>query len=164
MRLKRSFLLLPLAAVLATTLVFGSVAASSPGPNVLELGTMAPVVVPFTGSDNPIRGLNGGGVPWRIDSAKGELSAGGSLEIKVRGLVVVSSGVNPSRTFRGIVNCLTTDSPMNGVNLVTDAVPATSTGDADIEAHLELPSPCVAPIVFVTNGTATAWFATTGAP
>ncbi len=83
-------------------LVFGSVAAGSRNAKVLELDTMSPVVAPFTGSTNPIRGINGGGVPWKIT-----------------------------------------------------------------EAQLELPSPCVAPIVFVTNGTGAApgaWFAATGTP
>jgi hypothetical protein len=55
--------------------------------------------------------------------------------------------------------------PTTGVNLVTDPVPATSAGEATIKATLELPSPCIAPIVFVTSGTGNppgAWFATTG--
>jgi hypothetical protein len=54
---------------------------------------------------------------------------------------------------------------MAGVNLVTDPVPATDAGDATIDATLDLPDACVAPIIFVTNGTGSApgaWFATTG--
>jgi hypothetical protein len=38
-------------------------------------------------------------------------------------------------------------------------------GDAEIDARVDLPDTCVAPIVFVTNGTGSApgaWFATTG--
>jgi hypothetical protein len=40
-------------------------------------------------------------------------------------------------------------------------------GNAHIEARLALPHPCIAPIVFVNNGTVAApgrWFAITGAP
>jgi hypothetical protein len=37
----------------------------------------------------------------------------------------------------------------------------TSTGDAKIEADVNLPSPCIAPIVFVGPSPA-AWFAVTG--
>jgi hypothetical protein len=40
-------------------------------------------------------------------------------------------------------------------------VPATTTGDAEIGAKVTLPSPCFAPIVFVTSGGG-AWFAATG--
>lgn len=165
--MRRSPFLLLLAAVLVAGLVFGSAAASSTSAKVLEFDTMAPVVAPFTGTSNPIRGVRGGGVPWQITSAKGELSTGGKLEIDVQGLVIVATGTNPIPFFRGVVNCLTTDSPTDGVDLVTDPVPATSAGDAKIEAQLELPSPCIAPIVFVTNGTGAApgaWFAVTGAP
>ena len=35
-----------------------------------------------------IRGINGAGLPWVVDSAKGELSADGVLEVKVKGLVI----------------------------------------------------------------------------
>jgi hypothetical protein len=162
--MKRLPLLLLLGGVLALGLV-GQATAGSNDNQVLEFNTMAPVVSPFTGSTNPVRGINGGGVPWQLASAKGELKANGRLEIKVEGLVIAATGVNPISAFRGVVNCLTPASPTTGVNLVTDPAPATTAGDATIEANLALPTPCIAPIVFVTNGTAPppgAWFATTG--
>lgn len=162
--MRRLPLLLLLGVVLALGLV-GQATAGSDDRQVLEFKTMAPVVLPFTGATNPVRGINGGGVPWQLASAKGELKADGRLEIKVKGLVIVATGVNPVAAFRGVVNCLTPASPTTGVNLVTDPVPATTTGDATIEADLALPRPCIAPIVFVTNGTSAApgaWFAATG--
>ena len=162
--MKRLPLLLTLGVILALGMV-GQATAGSDDSQVLEFKTMAPVVPPFTGATNPVRGINGGGVPWKLTSAKGELRTDGQLEIKVEGLVIVATGVNPVAAFRGVVNCLTPASPTTGVNLVTDPVPATRTGDAKIEAELALPTPCIAPIVFVTNGTGAApgaWFATTG--
>lgn len=162
--MKRLPLLLLLGGILALGLV-GQASAGSNDSQVLEFKTMAPVVSPFTGSTNPVRGINGGGVPWQLASAKGELKADGRLEIKVEGLVIAATGVNPISAFRGVVNCLTPASPTTGVNLVTDPAPATTAGDATIEANLALPTPCIAPIVFVTNGTGPppgAWFATTG--
>jgi len=162
--MKRLPLLLLLGGILALGLV-GQATAGSDDSQVLEFKTMAPVVSPFTGAANPVRGINGGGVPWQLASAKGELKADGRLEIKVEGLVIVATGVNPVAAFRGVVNCLTPASPTTGVNLVTDPAPATTAGDATIEANLALPTPCIAPIVFVTNGTGPApgaWFATTG--
>ena len=137
----------------------------SPGKDVLEFDVMTPVVVPFTGTDHPIRGVNGGGVPWQIERGRGDLSSDGRLKIRVEGLVLVSSGQNPIPMFRGVVNCLTTGSPDVGVNLATAPVPASSDGDATIKATVELPDPCVAPIVFVTSGTGAPpgnWFAATG--
>jgi hypothetical protein len=163
--MKRLPLLLFLSGILALGLTLQATAGSK-NSKVLEFKTMTPVVVPFTGSTNPVRGVSGGGVPWRLASAKGELKADGRLEIKVEGLVIAASGINPVSAFRGVVNCLTPASPTTGVNLVTDPAPATTAGDATIEADLALPTPCIAPIVFVTNGTGSppgAWFAITGA-
>ena len=136
-----------------------------PGKDVLEFDVMTPVIAPFTGTDHPIRGVNGGGVPWQIERGRGDLSSDGRLKIRVEGLVLVSSGQNPIPMFRGVVNCLTTESPDVGVNLATAPVPASSDGDATIKATVELPDPCVAPIVFVTSGTGAPpgnWFAATG--
>ena len=79
--------------------------------------------------------------------------------------MLVATGQNPVAMFRGVVNCLTTEAPDLGVNLATAPVPATSDGDASIRATLDLPDPCVAPIVFVTSGTGAPpgnWFAATG--
>jgi len=61
------------------------------------------------------------------------------------------------------VSCQSIDGTGNPsvVNISTDNFPATSTGDSDIEATVEVPSPCFAPIVFVTSPTGR-WFAITG--
>lgn len=122
----------------------------------------------FTGTSNPIPGINGGGLPWAIGCAHGELKQSGKLELKVTGLVF-AAGPNVDKNtiprFRAIVSCLTSDG--STVNVMTDPFPAT-TGEASqgggkvkIEASLSLPKPCIAPIIFVTSPTG-AWFAVTG--
>jgi hypothetical protein len=45
---------------------------------------------------------------------------------------------------------------------VTEGFPATPTGDSVIHADIELPNPCVAPIVMVLAGSENKWFAVTG--
>jgi hypothetical protein len=165
--MKRLALLLSLMTIVGLGAVFGAIA-SGPSDKVLKFERMAPVVAPFTGTTspaNPIRGINGGGVPWSIESGVGQLRANGRLHIEVEGLIIPARGNNPVSAFRGVVNCLTPGSPTDGVNLVTDPFPATMAGDAEIDARVDLPDTCVAPIVFVTNGTGSApgaWFATTG--
>jgi len=165
--MRRAFLLL-LGLLAVGAVAVQSTAArdeGSPRKDVLKFDVMAPVVAPFTGMTHPIRGVNGGGMPWQIDRGRGELSSDGRLKIRVEGLVLVSSGQNPIQMFRGVVNCLTTESPDLGVNLATAPVPASSDGDATIKATVDLPDPCVAPIVFVTSGTGAppgSWFAATG--
>jgi hypothetical protein len=157
-------------AALAVTLIAAAPAAMSKGHDVLEFSTMAPVIGPFVGSANPIRGINGGGLPWQLDSARGELSSSGHLEVTVKGLVLLNGdpvpvqlrGTNPAATFVGIVSCQTTVAGAPAVaNVATSPFPATSTGDSQIEANVTLPSPCFAPIVFVGPSAAT-WFAVTG--
>lgn len=153
-----------------------STASAESSPKILDFDNMIGVPRPYTGSANPIRGINGGGLPWVIASGKGKLTVDGDLEIKVKGLVfnpddptVIAMGLAGQNTipaFRAIVSCLSVDADGNPttVNLMTDPFPATTglgAGDAKIEAHLDLPSPCIAPIVFVTSPTG-AWFAATG--
>src|SRR6185312_13135909 len=77
------------------------------GNSILEFGTMAPVTGPYVGSANPIRGVNGGGLPWKITNGRGELSTSGKLEVNVTGLVLVSTGANPIPSFKAIVSCQT---------------------------------------------------------
>ena len=47
------------------------------------------------------------------------------------------------------------------VNRTTDPVDASPEGDARFDTQVDLPQPCIAPIVFVTSPGG-AWFATTG--
>ena len=65
--------LLAVVAAVAALAAIGVTAAISSGDGraVLKFDTMAPVVSPYTGTANPIRGVNGGGVPWKLGSAQG---------------------------------------------------------------------------------------------
>lgn len=163
-------LVLALAGVLL--LLQSSLVAAKGGPTILEWQTMVGVPQAFTGPTNAalIRNVNGGGIPWRLDLGKGELSRNGHVEIKVRGLVLASganAGNNPVGVFRGLVSCLTDSATPAVVNVPTVDFPASTGpasaggGNADIEADLNLPSPCIAPIVFVTSSGGS-WFAATG--
>lgn len=134
-------------------------------PKILEFKTMVGVPTALTGMVAPIRGINGGGVPWTLTAALGELSTSGHLEITVDGLVVASSGSNPAAAFRATVSCLAADGSVQNVQTAT--FPATTGlasaggGDSKIEADVVLPQPCIAPIVFVTSAGGS-WFASTG--
>jgi hypothetical protein len=114
---------------------------------------------------NAIRGIPGGGVPWSIDKANGTLKENGDLDVEVKGLIIIATGVNPFPTFRAVVSCQSiADGAAVTVNRVTAPFPATTTGDAQFEGNVSLPSPCIAPVVFVTAGTGDppAWFSATG--
>ncbi|MDR0360796.1 MAG: hypothetical protein LBJ87_15215 [bacterium] len=156
--------------LLLVVAVGGAAPAAADPPTILEFQSMAPVTGPFVGSANPERGLNGGGLPWMLDRAQGELHADGKLEVRVQGLVLANDpavpanqrGTNPIPSFRAIVSCLVAQgSSVAPVNVATDPSPATTKGNAHIEATVALPPHCVAPEVFVTSP-ANAWFAVTG--
>jgi hypothetical protein len=142
--------------------------AEAKDPSLLEFDAMVGLPPAFTGTQNPIREVNGGGLPWAIRSASGDLKASGKLEIDVRGLVFADGpdkGSNTVPSFRAIVSCLKSDGTTE--NVMTDPFPATvgrgprGGGNAEIKARLSLPKPCIAPIIFVTSPTG-AWFAVTG--
>ena len=141
-------------------------------PTIMEFDSMAGVPRPYTGATNAIRGINGGGLPWVISAATGELKQSGDLEVKVTGLVIdpndpaaITAGLagkNPVASFKAIVSCQTVSAgAATVVNVSTGLFPATGGGNAKIEAHLDLPRPCIAPIIFVTSPGG-AWFAATG--
>lgn len=150
--------------------------ASGVTPKILDWDTMVGVPRPYTGAANAIRGVPGGGVPWVIDVGRGELWTDGTIRVRVRGLVIdpndaaaIASGIagrNPIANFKAIVSCLSRSdaSTATTVNRETGLFPATlglGAGDATIRGSVDLPDPCIAPIVFVTSPTGS-WFAATG--
>jgi hypothetical protein len=168
---RRTLGLLVAVPLVAAAAAVPSVATSHDGrdKDILRFDVMSGVVEPFTGAGHAIRGVPGGGLPWELRRAEGSLRADGKLKVDVKGLVLArrapvppaQQGTNPVPQFRGAVNCLTPDAPDTGVTVSTDPVQADARGDARIRERLQLPHPCVAPIVFVTSPTG-AWFASTG--
>lgn len=154
-------------AVLAYAGTWTNVSAD-PG-TVIKFDTVAPVTGLFVGTSDPIRDVPGGGFPWMITGATGLLQSDGHLLVHVRGLVLADhapvppslQGTNPIANFRAVVSCLDPATAMPA-NVSTGLFPASSDGDSTINAMVNLPSPCVAPIVFVTSPGG-AWFAATGA-
>ncbi len=141
---------------------------------VLQFKTMVGVDGPFLGNSKPINGVPGGGRPWVLEEGSGKLQANGRLDIKVRGLIIPASegpqfGVNPVAFFRAIVSCMSLDEfgdptiintlTQNGAEVM---IGNPRNGDARIKEVIDLPNPCLAPIIFVTSPTG-AWFAVTGA-
>jgi hypothetical protein len=93
------------------------------------------------------------------------------LEILVRGLVFKNDpsvppelrGQNDEDEFRALASCLTEEGDaVVTKNVITAGFPATTNGDSFIKATIELPNPCVAPIIMVLAGSEDKWFAVTG--
>ena len=139
---------------------------------ILSFRTMYGVDGPFVGDANPVREVVGDELPWTIaHSVRGELDNRGRLTILVRGLVFADDpsvppdlvGTNDEPEFRGLVSCLTeVGDAVETQNVITDGFPADVHGNSFIRATIELPNPCVAPIVMILAGSEDKWFAMTG--
>lgn len=106
-----------------------------------------------------LHGLTGGGVAWSIEEGRTMLFADGRLHVEVQGLVVAASGVNPIPTGRAVLTCSSVAAARSPI------VPFSTTGDAEVNTVLDLPTTCLAPAVFFVGITATGaerWFAVTG--
>ena len=167
----KKMLFVTLSVMLFSALFAGSASpAGAKEPKILEFDTMVGVPSTLTGAtaSAAFRNVPGGGLPWTLTSARGELKASGQLELEVTGLVFAAGpnvGKNTVATFRALVSCI--DSSGAVQNRLTDPFPATvglateGGGNASVETMVTLPQPCFAPIVFVTSPGGN-WFAVTG--
>jgi hypothetical protein len=170
------------AAALAAAVAMQGVASATPNDgqqrtdpaSVLRFGTMTPVTGPFVGTANPVRGEPGGSLPWILKSAHGSLTSDGHVRVTVRGLVLANVPAvpanlrdkNPFPAYRALVSCqsIGAGSTTAVTNVSTGNFTANAEGDSQIDATVSLPTPCFAPIVFVTGPAGVDfWFAVTGA-
>jgi hypothetical protein len=146
---------LSLATVLLGALTIGSVApVGAGGPKILDASMTG---IPVAGMS--LDGIAGGGVAWVLDSGNAKLFADGRLQVRVDGLVLVTTHENPVPMGRAIVTC------GNVAVASSAAVPFSRPGgDAQIATRVNLPHPCLAPAVFFAGVTANGdrWFAVTG--
>jgi hypothetical protein len=126
---------------------------------------------PFVGDGFPMRGIPGDELPWTVRDARGRLDTDGHLTIKVRGLVFTNDpevpvelqGKNDEAQFRGAVSCLTEEGDqVTTVNVITRGFAASVSGDSSIRDTVNLPNPCVAPVIMVLAGSEDKWFAVAG--
>jgi hypothetical protein len=146
----------------------------SSSKTVFVFGSFAGVSGVFVGSSVPMRGVPGGGFPWVIMEGKARLMASGEFEVEVEGLVIDPSnataqakgiaGTNPVPFFFATISCLDTTNTVTNIN--TSPVPASTSGNAQIDQTVTLPTSCLAPIVLVrgspTGGPSGPWFAVSG--
>jgi hypothetical protein len=168
--MRKTLVLLFSLAVMAALAVPALGLGGGDGRKMVDAKVLAPVTEPYTGAANSIRGVPGGGLPWELASGSVDLRASGQLEVEVEGLVLARrspvplalQGTNPFAQFKAIVSCLTTDAgTATTTNISTNPFAVAPTGDGQLDTSVALPSPCFAPIVFVTSPTG-AWFAITG--
>jgi hypothetical protein len=117
--------------------------------------------IPASMVGKTLDGVVGGGKAWRIDSGEAKLSVDGRLKVEVEGLVLVATGANPIATGRAIVSC------GDAMAAMSDPVPFSTNGNAEVDTMVSLPASCLAPVIFFGTDNANAaggvvWFAVTG--
>lgn len=140
-RYVRSLLSLVVLVGAALALVPGVAGAAPGGGLLLRSG-----LVGSTPGGPVLFGVTPGGAPWVIKEGEAKVTRSGRIEVEVRGLVIPtppSNGTNPVATLSASVAC-------NGtIAATTAAVPFSTAGNAEIEATVALPSPCLAPAVLL---------------
>ncbi len=154
------------------SVVAGTGAEVKGAKKILAFHTMFGVDGLFVGEANPVRDIVGDDLPWEVAKfARGKLDTKGHLEILVKGLVfkddpsvpVELRGINDESEFRGLVSCPTEENGSVVIkNVITEGFPANVSGDSFINTDIELPAPCVAPVIMILAGSEDKWFAMTG--
>jgi hypothetical protein len=155
-----------LAAAAALTLAFTAGSAvpafADHGNKLIKTEMLEPVQGIFVGGAHPVRGFNGGGLPWVISEGEITVRADGRVKVEVEGLVIdptaasPRAGTNPATSFKIYVSCL--DAEGTDTRIFVGSTPATTTGNAEFEGRASLPMDCMSPIAFVTSPT-NQWFA-----
>jgi len=142
---------LTLALTLLAVLTIGATATATASRPKLFDSSMAGLTTP----GQVIDGVTAAGAPWSIDEGRATLYANGRVHVEVEGLIVTALGRNPAATGKVVVSC-------NGAIAATTAtVPFSPEGNAEVDAVVDLPSPCFGPSVFFTSAGGS-WFAVTG--
>ena len=162
-----------LAAIGVIALTAGMSYAGGKDHTVLRGDVMVGVSPPYTGAlGTPIRGINGGGAPWVIGDAEFRLRESGRVDVEFEGLVIGPGGpaaivgTNPAPNMKVTVSCLSIDSSTTPptattVNVSSETFPVDTAGNGEARVHVDLPSPCIAPIFFVASAGGS-WFASSG--
>ena len=83
--MKKRILIIAIAAVGLLSTLFGALTPTTTARDlkIIEFNTMIGVPRPYTGATNAIRNVPGGGLPWVIHSAGGELNANGKWRLRL---------------------------------------------------------------------------------
>ena len=113
-----------------------------------KAGSLRSTLAPSQPTDPAFHGLPPGGAPWSLQDGSTRLRSNGKFELQVEGLILTTVGTpGPITGIAAAVFCgadsTTTPAAVTGI------VPLSAEGDAEIEAHLSLPSTCLVPVVLV---------------
>jgi len=119
-------------------------------------------LAPSVPTDPPFHGIAAAGAPWVLSRSSVRLKASGELDIRIDGLILPALGTaGPVTTVSASLLCGA--DAQAGPTATTGAFPLSQAGDARIEAKLNLPATCLAPIFVIhPNGGTTRYIAVSG--
>lgn len=141
----------------ALALAFAPSAALADGGDNLIRGNLTPSMP----TDDPINGVNPGGLPWIIDRGEVRVRESGRMDVRIEGLQIpapspfsATDPFNPIPKIHAVLYCDGMMAADSGARNMT--VPG---GDSRFRVHLMLPEMCDMPSVLIQPNNAT-----TGAP
>jgi hypothetical protein len=159
---KKSFLGVILVVAASSALVFSLQAGASGGQHEGHGKVFRSGLVGNLLTDPPIHGVTRAGAEWVIDKSRVTLSRNGKFDLRVRGLVLTSTGTTGTVTTITASFFCAPDSD-TVAKFVAGPVSLEPDGDARIRQDVTVPSHCLAPVVLVhPNGNGTRYIAVSG--
>ena len=159
---KKSFLGMILVVAASSALVFSLQAGASGGHHEGHGKLFRSGLVGNLLTDPPIHGVTRAGAEWVLKKGTATLGRNGKFNLRVKGLVLTSTGTTGTVTTITASFFCAPDSD-TAAKFVAGPVPLEPDGDARIHQDVTVPSRCLAPVVLVhPNGGATRYIAVSG--
>jgi hypothetical protein len=159
---KKSFLGMILVVAASSALVFSLQAGASGGHHEGHGKLFRSGLVGNLLTDPPIHGVTRAGAEWVVKKGTATLGRNGKFNLRVKGLVLTSTGTTGTVTTITASLFCAPDSD-TAAKFVAGPVPLEPDGDARIHQDVTVPSRCLAPVVLVhPNGGATRYIAVSG--
>jgi hypothetical protein len=159
---KKSFLGMILVVAASSALVFSLQAGASGGHHEGHGKLFRSGLVGNLLTDPPIHGVTRAGAEWVLKKGTATLGRNGKFNLRVKGLVLTSTGTTGTVTTITASLFCAPDSD-TAAKFVAGPVPLEPDGDARIHQEVTVPSRCLAPVVLVhPNGGATRYIAVSG--
>jgi hypothetical protein len=159
---KKSFLGMILVVAASSALVFSLQAGASGGHHEGHGKLFRSGLVGNLLTDPPIHGVTRAGAEWVLKKGTATLGRNGKFNLRVKGLVLTSTGTTGTVTTITASLFCAPDSD-TAAKFVAGPVPLEPDGDARIHQDVTVPSRCLAPVVLVhPNGGATRYIAVSG--
>ena len=141
-----------LTAVAVATATVAVLAVSSPpafadgghhGDSVIRTDLMGSTPLTMPNPSPVIAGIKPGGVPWTNGESTARVRESGRVDVRIRGLIVTTTGVNPVLSVVATLVCGDVVGPSTAPFALSTA------GDGRTRDHIMVPMDCMNPVVLI---------------